>query len=103
MSKRSDYYLIFIGTVTILALLSLAVDAYSWRHKKGESVVSFQRVVGGLGMGATLKPSWCYISYDPRLENQCSCIEWPIPGGYCFCPDHTGTVTYFEEAPSKGL
>lgn len=97
MSRRSDYYLIFVGLVTVLSLLFLAADAWSWKHTKSESVISFQRMVGGLGMGATLKPSWCYISYDPRLEHQCACIEWPIPGGYCFCPDHTGTVTYFEE------
>lgn len=99
MSKKSDYYLIFVGIITSLSIVFLAADAYSWRHAKLDSVVSFQRMVGGLGMGATVKPSWCYLSYDPRLESRCSCIEWPIPGGYCFCPDHTGTVTYFEEKP----
>lgn len=96
MSRRGDYYLIFIGIMVLLSAASLTFDAYTWRHEKAENVVSFQRMAGGLGMGATLKPSWCYISYDPRLEGRCSCIEWPIPGGYCFCPDHTGTVTFFS-------
>lgn len=98
MLRRNIQYLIFVCIITVLAILSLSLDAYSWKHRKADSLISFQRTVGGLGIGATLKPSWCYISYDPRLENQCSCIEWPIPGGYCYCPDHTGTITYIEEA-----
>lgn len=63
---------------------------------KNNSIIenNFQQVVQGVGLGATIKPTWCYINFDPRIDPWCSCIEWPIPGGYCYCPDHTGTVSY---------
>jgi len=40
--------------------------------------------------------------YDPWIEGVCTCLEWPIPGGYCYCPDHTTSVSYIEEIP-EGL
>ncbi len=55
---------------------------------------NFQHVVHGVGIGATTKPTWCYINFDPRIDPRCPCIEWPIPGGYCYCPDHTGSISY---------
>ena len=54
----------------------------------------FQRMAGGLGLGATVRPRWCFVNFDPRLEH-CTCAEQPLPGGYCYCPEHTGTVTFF--------
>lgn len=64
---------------------------------------SFQQVVHGVGLGATAKPTWCYINFDPRVDPRCACIEWPIPGGFCYCPDHTGTVSYITGNMEMGV
>jgi hypothetical protein len=60
-----------------------------------ETVRKFQRMAGGLGLGATCVPRWCFVNFDPRIEH-CTCAEQPVAGGYCYCPEHTGTVSYFE-------
>ncbi|MDR4508092.1 MAG: hypothetical protein MRJ65_07640 [Candidatus Brocadiaceae bacterium] len=54
---------------------------------------NFQQLVHGMGIGASAKPAWCYSNFDPRIDPRCACVEWPIPGGYPYCPDHTGTVS----------
>ncbi len=61
----------------------------------------FQRMAGGLGLGATVRPRWCFVNFDPRLEH-CTCAEYPLPGGYCYCSDHTGTVSFFV-VPRTGI
>jgi hypothetical protein len=59
-----------------------------------ETVRKFERMAGGLGLGATVRPRWCFVNFDPRIEH-CTCAEQPVPGGYCYCPEHTGTVSFF--------
>ena len=94
MNKKSLLFL------SILLCLMLTVVAYlsteSFNAGKAHTGIedNFQQVVHGVGMGATTKPTWCYINFDPRIDPRCPCIEWPVPGGYCYCPDHTGTVSY---------
>ncbi|MBT6045809.1 MAG: hypothetical protein HOG49_03205 [Candidatus Scalindua sp.] len=63
----------------------------------------FQQLVHGVGLGATTKPTWCYINFDQRIDPRCSCFEWPIPGGYSYCPDHTGTVSYISSKAEIGI
>lgn len=62
----------------------------------------FQRMAGGLGLGATVRPRWCFVNFDPRLEH-CTCAEQPLPGGYCYCPEHTGTVSFFDVEGPEAL
>jgi hypothetical protein len=86
-----------------LALLAAGVVSLDWVTSNGasrEHAWQFQRMAGGLGLGATVRPRWCFINFDPRLE-PCTCSEYPLAGGYCYCPEHTGTVSYFESAPAK--
>jgi hypothetical protein len=95
--------------LSVLLCLVLAVVVYL----STESLVSgkttnnignnFQQIVHGVGLGATTKPTWCYINFDPRIDPRCPCIEWPIPGGYCYCPDHTGTVSYIAGNMEMGV
>jgi hypothetical protein len=59
----------------------------------------FQRMAGGLGLGATVRPRWCFVNFDPRLEH-CTCAEQPVPGAYCYCPEHAGTVSFFPFSSS---
>jgi hypothetical protein len=61
----------------------------------------FQRMAGGLGLGASVCPRWCFANFDPRIE-QCTCGEEPVPGGYCYCPEHTGTVSFFQATAADG-
>jgi hypothetical protein len=50
----------------------------------------FQRVVGGLGLGAAVDLSRCAASFDPRDGNACSHRHDPVPLGSLFCPAHSG-------------
>lgn len=68
-----------------------------------DNEINFQKVVHGVGIGATTKPTWCYINFDPRIDSRCPCIEWPVPGGYCYCPDHAGTVSYIADNTEMGV
>ncbi len=103
MNKKSLLFL------SILLCLMLAVVAYlsteSLNAGKAHTSIenNFQQVVHGVGLGATTKPTWCYINFDPRIDPRCPCIEWPIPGGYCYCPDHTGTVSYMTGNMEMGV
>jgi len=52
----------------------------------------FQRMTGGLGMGATAALYWDFSTFDPRLEADCTCTLWPVPGGFLYSPEHRSTV-----------
>jgi len=83
--------------------MTISVVIYLCRSKIYVGIDSnFQQLVHGVGLGATAKPTWCYINFDPRVDPRCSCFEWPIPGGYCYCPDHTGTVSYISSKVEMG-
>ncbi len=50
----------------------------------------FQRVVGGLGSGtATVLPP-CERAFDDGLAAGCARGRDPSPGGFAFCPHHSG-------------
>jgi hypothetical protein len=66
-------------------------------------MVAFQKMVGGVGMGAISTPIWNFINFDPRIQPIDDSTLWPIPGGYSYGPDRTGTVSYFEEIPVNQL
>ncbi|MGO9109659.1 MAG: hypothetical protein ACLP9L_10530 [Thermoguttaceae bacterium] len=61
------------------------------------TVRTFQRMAGGLGLGANVRPRWCFVNFDPRIEH-CTCAEQPLAGGYCYCPEHAGTVSFFAHS-----
>ena len=102
MSKGPRIYLAIVAILCVSTGVALFVEGYVWSEADLEDARNFQRAVGGLGMGAVTSPKWCTINYDPRIEGVCTCLEWPIPGGYCYCPDHTTSVSYIEEIP-EGL
>lgn len=82
---------VLVMTATTALVLSPAPET-------AEPARVFQQMVGGLGMGAAL-PRWEYASYDPRLEAICTTLEFPIPGGYCYSPDHAASVFHHAESP----
>jgi hypothetical protein len=103
MGKTIRFYLFFLMVLIALAILAIAYDQYSWKRIQADQMVAFQRMVGGVGMGAISVPIWNFINFDPRIQPVDDSITWPIPGGYSYSPDRTATVSYFEEIPFNQL
>ncbi len=99
MDKIIRFYLLFLMVLIVLTVLTIAYDQYSWKRIQTDQMVAFQRMVGGVGMGAISTPIWNFINFDPRVQPVDDSITWPIPGGYSYGPDRTATVSYFEEMP----
>ena len=96
MNKKTFTILGIVMSLVIAVIAYLSVECLYAEKVQNKNEMNFQQLVHGMGLGATVKPTWCYINFDPRIDPRCPCIEWPIPGGYCYCPDHTGTVTYIS-------
>jgi|GEM_PF-2784195 len=85
--------------VAFLAVVVAIVLRVEMSHGPGKHLRLLQRDLGGLGLGAAVVPAWSFRSIDPRLEPCCELDDWPIPGGFCYAPDHTGSVSHFPAAP----
>ena len=103
MSRKIRFYLLFLIVLITLTVLAMLWDQYSWKRIQSDQMVAFQRMVGGVGMGAISTPMWNFINFDPRIQPIDDSITWPIPGGYSYGPDRTATVSYFEEIPVNQL
>ena len=101
MEKRSRIVLLSVICLVVITAVAIALDMQAWRGRKTEDIRTFQRAMGGLGMGAIATPIWQFINYDARIFSVDDSITWPIPGGYSYGPDRTGTVSYFEEVPEE--
>lgn len=99
MQRRDIQALIFLLALVLVTTIAVAVDQYARKYRSTESARVFQRACGGLGMGAIATPIWQFINYDARSLSVDDSITWPVPGGYSYGPDRTGTVSYFEEVP----
>jgi len=103
MGKKIRFYLLFLIVLICLTILAMAWDQYSWKRIHSDQMVAFQKMVGGVGMGAISSPIWNFINFDPRIQPVDDSTLWPIPGGYSYGPDRTATVSYFEEIPVNQL
>jgi hypothetical protein len=103
MGKKIRFYLLFLIVLICLTIFAMAWDQYSWKRIQSDQMVVFQRMVGGVGMGAISVPIWNFINFDPRIQSTDDSTLWPIPGGYSYGPDRTATVSYFEEIPVNQL
>ncbi len=103
MGKKIRFYLLFLIVLICLTIFAMAWDQYSWKRVRSDQMVAFQRMVGGVGMGAISVPIWNFINFDPRIQPIDDSTLWPIPGGYSYGPDRTATVSYFEEIPVNQL
>ena len=99
MGKKIQFYLLFLIVLICLTILAMAWDQYSWKRIHSDQMVAFQKMVGGVGMGAISSPIWNFINFDPRIQPVDDSTLWPIPGGYSYGPDRTATISYFEEIP----
>jgi hypothetical protein len=103
MSKKIRFYLYFLLALIAFTILTITLDQYSWKRVQSDQMVAFQRMVGGVGMGAISVPIWSFINFDPRIQPIDDSTLWPIPGGYSYGADRTATVSYFEEIPFNQL
>ena len=103
MGKKIRFYLLFLIVLICLTIFAMAWDQYSWKRVQADQMIAFQRMVGGVGMGAISTPIWNFINFDPRIQPVDDSTLWPIPGGYSYGPDRTATVSYFEEIPVSQL
>jgi len=103
MSRKIRFYFLFLAVLIALTILTITLDQYSWKRIQSDQMVAFQRMVGGVGMGAISVPVWNFINFDPRIQPIDDSTLWPIPGGYSYGPDRTATVSYFEEIPVNQL
>ena len=101
MERRSRMVLVLMVLLVVMAGVAIAMDMKTWQGRRAENIRIFQRATGGLGMGAIASPIWQFINYDARILSVDDSITWPVPGGYSYGPDRTGTVTYFEEVPEN--
>jgi hypothetical protein len=99
MNARRRTLFTWVAILVVAAAAVIAVDVSSWRGRKAEDMRTFQRATGGVGMGAIATPVWQFVNYDARIVIVDDSMMWPVPGGYSFGPDRTGSVTYFEETP----
>lgn len=99
MERRAKKLLIVVATLVVVTAVAVSIDLYAWKYRNAESIRVFQQACGGLGMGAIATPIWQFINYDARTLPVDDSITWPVPGGYSYGPDRTGTVSYFEEVP----
>ncbi len=103
MKKKPYCFLIVILCLILTVATYLAAESLDLRGTHISDKDNYQQLVHGVGLGATTKPTWCYINFDPRVDPRCPCMEWPIAGGYCYCPDHTGSVSYMANAVDMGV
>jgi len=103
MNKKIRSYLTLLCILLVLTVAAIGMDTYVWRHVQVEKVVAFQRMVGGVGMGAISTPLFNFINYDPRIQPVDDSVTWPVPGVYSYGPDRTASISYFEEMPVDQL
>ncbi|MGZ3494052.1 MAG: hypothetical protein ACXWM6_05100 [Thermodesulfobacteriota bacterium] len=103
MGRKIRFYLLFLIVLIVLTVSAIALDQSTWERVHTDQMVAFQRMVGGVGMGAISTPIWNFINFDPRSQPIDDSTLWPIPGGYSYGPDRTATVSYFEEIPVNQL
>ena len=92
---------VWIVVLSVAAAAVITVDVYSWRGRRADDMRTFQRATGGLGMGAIATPLWQFINYDARIVSVDDSMTWPVPGGYSYGPDRTGSVIPFRNSTSN--
>ena len=83
--------------------LVLAVDVL-WIAALGTPGASaperpLQRVLGGVGLGASVSPTWSFFALDPRTQSRCENEEWPLPGIPCPNPHHGASLADLPPLP----
>ena len=89
-----------IGVMGVLVSLLLVADEQRLRTRR-QSASSFQKLVGGLGLGPATDWSRCAHSFDQRVSSECYYNAGPVPGGADFCPYHASSVLFMARHPRR--
>jgi len=100
---KGIFLIVFVCMLAGICVSLFVLDHIMWNNVSQDSMKAFQRMVGGLGMGAIASPVWNFINFDPRIQGVDDSTIWPIAAGYPYGPDRTGTVTYFQEIPRNQI
>lgn len=80
-----------VATAALLAAAGGALLAGALRPASAAArSEEFQRLVGGLGYGTATDLSPCAPAFDPGVGGGCTCGTDPVPGGFAYCPHHSG-------------
>jgi len=86
--------LLALAVILVAAALAAALGPGATVPEGG----SFQRAVGGLGLGAVAAPRWSFHALDPRLAPTDETLCAPLPGRIFPNPDASSGVGRFPEA-----
>jgi hypothetical protein len=87
-----------------LSILLIVLDSHGRSILSNtDAMRSFQRTVGGLGMGSVAAPAWNLLYYDPRLQPVNDSNLWPVAGAYPYSPSALSSVVTFRELPREDL
>ena len=80
-----------VAAATLILTASGVLLLGSLRSARAEvRSADFQRTVGGLGGGTAISLADCGAAFDPGPAGGCGFGEEPAPGGFAFCPHHSG-------------
>ena len=82
----------FLGAI-VVAWITVVLLVLVMPRPATDAAVRFQRTTGGLGIGAVMRPGWCFHALDPRIEIGCPTELRPLPGIVPYCPYETMSVT----------
>ena len=97
METKTRVPLALCVLLLLLCLTCLAMDAHRWQSISDKEMRWFQKLTGGLGMGAAAAPAWRVIDFDPPLQPVDESKLWPLPGSYSYSPGGISSVTHFRE------
>lgn len=90
---------LFCGLLVVMIFCISAViyhDAHSYPSTAATEMMRFQKMIGGVGLGAVTVPAWNFSDYDPRLQPAPMDVVYPVPGGYSYSPDRLAMVSWFQ-------
>lgn len=84
---------VLIGCLAASCLAAVSLVAYdTFRPANPAAAASFQRLVGGLGLGPAVDLSVCRQAFDPRVCAGCSHECGPLLAGSAYCRHHAMSV-----------
>jgi hypothetical protein len=95
MMRIESVHLLAVLLALIAATALVLTQEASYQTQRTERSEEFQRLVGGLGCGPSLDLSHGGFSFDPRLADQPTYDEGPLPGGARFSGEQGRSIFYY--------
>lgn len=102
MSCRARQLIVVILALVTAAASVMMLEAWQVRQDAPQAI-EFQRLTGGIGLGAETNLSRCPMAMDPRVDGQCTHTTGPCPGGSSLCACHAFSVMFVEPTRAEVL